>query len=650
MKTGMRFALISLLICIILPGCKPSQARLDATSTQAAANIFATLTAQAPAATPTYPPLPTATKMPTAPPTLTPIPTLPPTEAPTLTLASTPTHTPTLVPAKVLPHGDLPHNETLYIAGQYGGDPANFNPFSNSPAWPAGMGSPVLVYESLFVYNQLTGAIDPLLARQYEFAADNSKVTVTLQDGTRWSDGSPLTTEDVIYTYKLAKTHKEISYSNLFKTITGIKATGDRALEITLNPKQINPDLVKNYLATIMILPKAVFYPLEARGRLSQAVITDPLGSGPYKLFDYSRQRVALVRDDTYWGKAVFGLPAPRYVVSQILTNDAGAQAIQNGEMDLSQQFIPQVWRMSEAPSSAPVGTWFKDQPYYLPGSIPMLIINVHRRGLDNRLVRRALAYSINYPMIAEIAMSKYSIPAFSSLILPEGGEKALFNVAQVQASGWSYDPAKARDILENQLKAKKGPDGVYVLPNGARLGPWTARTVNGWTDWQTAIKIVVDSARAAGFDIKADYPDYAVVNTRLQNGNFDLTLWYISGIGSASPWLRFRDMMDIRGVPGMGQPAFWDYGRFSHPQVASLLDKAGQASDPAAVKEVYDQLDRLFMDNVPGIPLMYRPFEFYTFNQTYWSGFPTSEDPTAPPMLSGAGIQWLYKIKPVNQ
>jgi peptide/nickel transport system substrate-binding protein len=646
MKTGMRFALVCFLICTTLPGCTPSQAQLDATSTQVAANIFASLTEQAPTATSTFTPIPTNTKMPTSPPTLTPISTL----APTPTLPPTPTTTPTIIPAIVFPHGELPHNETLFIAGQYGGAPTNFNPFSNGPAWPAGMGSPVLIYESLFVYNQLTGALDPLLAKKYEFASDNSKVTVILQDGTRWSDGSPLTTGDIIYTYELAKTHKDISYSNLFNYISKIKAIGDRALEITLNPKQINPGFVKNYLATIMILPKAVFYPLEARGRLSQTVITDPMGSGPYKLFDYSPQRIALMRDDNYWGRSVFGLPAPQYIVSRILTNDEGAQAIKNGEVDLSQQFVPQVWRMSEAPTSAPVGTWFKEQPYYLPGAIPMLIINVHRKGLDNRLVRKALAYSINYPMIAEIAMSKYSIPAFSSLILPEGGEKALFNAAQVEASGWSYDPTKARDILEKQLQAKKGPDGVYVLPNGTRLGPWTARTVNGWTDWQTAIKVVVDSARAAGIDLRAEYPDYAVVNTRIQNGNFDLTMWYISGVGPAAPWQRFRDMLDLRGVPGMGKPAYWDYGRFSHPQVAALLDKVGQASDPTTVKEVYDQLDKLFMDNVPGIPLMYRPYEFYTFNQTYWTGFPTSDNPTASPMFSGAGIELLYNIKLASQ
>jgi peptide/nickel transport system substrate-binding protein len=63
--------------------------------------------------------------------------------------------------------------------------------------------------------------------------------------------------------------------------------------------------------------------------------------------------------------------------------------------------------------------------------------------------------------------------------------------------------------------------------------------------------------------------------------------------------------------------------------------------------KTYYDQLDQLFMKDIPGIPLMYRPNEFYEFNTTAWSGFPTDKDPSAgTPQFAQAGIKWLYKIK----
>jgi len=541
----------------------------------------------------------------------------------------------------------LPRDQTLYIAGLEWQTPSNWNPLNGNPDWP--QNNPKAIFESLFMYNQVTGNLDPLLAKSLTMSDPNTMV-VTLQDGTKWNDGQGLTSDDVVYTFGLAKTNSDINYSTFFNYVTGISATGDRTVQIKLDAKSYNPGIVKNFLANTAILPKHVWQPREASGKLSQVVDTAPVGSGPYKLLDYSPERIALQRDDNYWGKAVFGLPVPKYLVHPIFkTNDVGNLAFQNGEVDLMQQFTPQIWKMWQD-AKAPVGTWFNKAPYYIPGSIPMLIINVHKKGLDNPLVRLALAYSINYPQIAQTAMSQYSVPAYSSLVLPVGGEQKFFNADQVKALGWSYDPAKAKDILENQLKATKGSDGVYVLPDGTRLGPWTARTPNGWTDWQTAINIVVQNAKAAGFDISEDYPEAPVVTTKVQNGDFDLNLWYIDGVGPASPWARFRDMLDMRGVAPIGQTAFWDYGRFTDPNVADLLDKAAAAPDDATAKTFYDQLDKIFIANVPGIPLMYRPLDFYEFNQKFWTGFPTSENPWAPPMFQGAGIEILYKIKPVPQ
>lgn len=538
----------------------------------------------------------------------------------------------------------LPRNETLYIAGLEWQTPVNFNRLTSNPNWPS-MGNHMLLYESLFAYNQLTGNLDPLLAKELK-VVDQTTMEITLQPDTKWQDGEALTTDDVIYTYNLAKTNTDIYYSTLFDYITEITATGDRTLQVKLNPKQINAGIVKDFLRQIKILPQHIWAEREKSGKLSQFVETEPIGSGPYKLLNFSPERIVIQRDDNYWGKPVYGLPVPKYIVHPIFkTNDVGNLALQNGEVDLSQQFVSQIWKMWED-GKAPVGTWFKEEPYYIPGSIPMLIINVHKKGLDNPLVRRALAYSINYPLIAQTAMSKYSIPANSSLILPEGGEKQFFNADQVEALGWTYDPAKAKDILENQLKATKGSDGIYVLPDGTRLGPWTARTPNGWTDWQTAINIVVQGAREVGFDLQEDYPDAPVVDSKIRNGDFELNLWYIAGSTPASPWLRFRDMLDNRGVPEVGQTAFWNFGRFSDPTVADLLDKAAAAPE-AEAKQYFDQLDKIFIENITGIPLMYRPQEFYEFNETYWTGFPTAANPTAPPQFSDAGIQVLYKISP---
>jgi peptide/nickel transport system substrate-binding protein len=274
------------------------------------------------------------------------------------------------------------------------------------------------------------------------------------------------------------------------------------------------------------------------------------------------------------------------------------------------------------------------------------LFINVHKKGLDNPKVRRALACSIDYAQIALTAMSHYSVTVNSSMMLPEGGEKKFFDEANVKQYGWAYDPQKATEILEQELNAKKGSDGIYVLPDGTRLGPYTAETPYGWTDWMTALSLVAQNATAAGIDVTTQNPDAPVVTTHMQNGNFDLAIWYVDGAAPASPWLRFRDVLDDRGVPDFGQQAFWDYGRFKNADVPGLLDKAAAASDETTEKQLFGKLDTIFMENVPVIPLMYRPLEFYEYNESVWTGFPNADNPTAPPTQGYAGIEILYQIK----
>jgi peptide/nickel transport system substrate-binding protein len=541
--------------------------------------------------------------------------------------------------------GQLPRNATLYVAGFQWGPHTTFNPLNSSPTWPSS-GQQELLYETLFAFNLLSGELEPLLAKELTFS-DQTTAQITLQDGTTWQDGKPLTPEDVVFSFGLAKSHTDLPYSTFWQYVSEFSSTGERTLQIKLNPDQINPIMVKQFLATVRILPKHIWEAREKSGEsLAQFVENEPVGSGPYKVQTFSPERIVLVRDDAYWGKPIYGSVAPQYMIHPIFkSNDDGNLAFQRGEVDLSQQFTPQIWQMWEQ-KGLPVGTWYKQEPYYVPGSIPMLMINVHKPGLDNPKVRLALAYSINYPQIAATAMSRYSIPVKSSLIIPVGSEEKFFNAQQVADLGWSYNPDKAKQILEQELGAKQGSDGIYVLPDGTRLGPYKAQTPYGWTDWMTAIDLVSQSAKAVGIDVSSEFPDQPVVNTKIRNGDFDLTLWFVAGATPASPWQRFRDVLDDRGVPDFGQQAFWNYGRFKNPDVPVLLDRAAATTDPELQKGYYSALDKIFIENIPTIPLMYRPLEFYEYNETVWTGFPNADNPTAPPMHQQAGIKLYYQLK----
>ena len=118
------------------------------------------------------------------------------------------------------------------------------------------------------------------------------------------------------------------------------------------------------------------------------------VGSGPYKLYAFNDTKITVIRDEKYWGqaKSAFGkLPAPKYITHNIFKdNAAGDLALKNGEVDMSQQFTPKVWLMWQG--GAPVKTYLKHAPYYVAGSIPQLIFNTTKKGLDNASVRKAIA------------------------------------------------------------------------------------------------------------------------------------------------------------------------------------------------------------------------------------------------------------------
>ncbi len=541
----------------------------------------------------------------------------------------------------------LPRKETLYVAGMQWGPPTTFNPMAPSPAWPTNRGQHYLIYETLFVYNLLTGKLDPLIGESYSWSVYT--LTIKLRKGAKWQDGTPLTAKDVVYSLQLGKKYP-LYFSSFWDFVTDVKAKDDLTVVMTLNKDKPFKKRVEVFLNQIFIVPQHIWSKIDTGQKaLLEYTNTEPVGSGPYKLLSYSPEQIVLQRDDNYWGIPYYGKPAPKYVVHPIFkSNDAGNLAFERGDVDFSQQFCPEIWKMWEV-KKLPVGTWYKKEPYHIPASVPSLYINIHKKPLNNPLVRRALAYAINYPKIAETAMSRYSPPAKSSLIIPVGvPERKYFSQEDVDKYGWKYDPAKAIEILEKQLKAKKGPDGIYVLPDGTRLGPFTAMCPYGWTDWMTSLEVVAESARAVGIDIRTEYPDAPVWVDRRNTGNFDLLMnTPAGGYTPAHPWLRFFEVMEIKGVPPIGQVAYWNFNRYSNKKASSLIEAAAKITDEQKLATIFRELDRIFMKDIPIIPLEYRPWHFYEYNETYWTGFPNENNPTASPLHTAQGIRIFYLIKP---
>ncbi|MEO2205280.1 ABC transporter substrate-binding protein [Paenibacillus pabuli] len=546
---------------------------------------------------------------------------------------------------------ETPRNETLYVNGLQWGPPTNFNLLSGNPAFPVNYGnSRELLYETLFMVNQLDGALEPLLGKSYEWT-DDATLRIELNADAKWSDGKPFTADDVVYTYELGKKY-DINWSSFWTYIQEVKADGAQDVEIKLNPDNPNKLTVLDSIELIPMLPKHIWEEIEKKNNndltaIRKEINDNPVGTGAYKLHFYNDQKITIIRDDNYWGQKLFGkLPAPKYITHVIYKdNAAGDLAFKSGQVDVSQQFIPQVWKMWEG--GAPVKTYLKDAPYYLPGSMPSIFFNLSKAGLDNADVRRAIAMSINYDKISELAMSGYSAPMQPSLTLNSDAESKYMDQNAIKSLQWTTDVEGANALLDS-IGATKGKDGIRVL-NGTRLGPFEIECPYGWSDWNAALEIVAQSAKAIGIEIRTKFPESPVWTNDLQTGKFDIIMnTPAGGVSPSQPWNRAMTIMYSKGVAPLGEMAFWNWGRYQNDRADAIIEEIPSVSDEAKLKELYTELNTIWLTDIPSIPLMYRPWVFDTVNESVWKGFPSEGDGTnIPPQISmdGAGIKALYQI-----
>ncbi|WP_145948747.1 ABC transporter substrate-binding protein [Paenibacillus sp. Y412MC10] len=546
---------------------------------------------------------------------------------------------------------ETPRNETLYINGIQWGPPSNFNLLSGNPAFPINYGnSRELVYETLFMINQLDGKLEPLLGTKYEWT-DDMTLHIELNKDAKWSDGQPFTSDDVVYTYQLGKKY-DINWSNYWAYIADVTADGPNAVKIMLNKDNPNRLTVLDSIELIPMMPKHIWEEIEKKSNNDLATIrkevnANPVATGPYKIYFYNDQKITIVRDDNYWGKSLFGkLPAPKYITHVIYKdNAAGDLAFKSGQVDVSQQFIPQVWNMWK--NGAPIKTYLKDAPYYVPGSMPSIFFNFSKKGLDNPDVRRAIAMSIDYKKISDLAMSGYSAAMQPSLTLNTDAESKYVDQAAIKSLQWTTDVKAANELLDS-IGAKKGKDGIRVL-NGTRLGPFEVECPYGWSDWNAALEIVAQSAKAIGIEIRTKFPEAPVWTNDLQTGKFDIIMnTPAGGVNPSQPWSRAHDIMYSKEVAPLGEMAFWNWGRYKNDKADQIIDKIPSVTDQAELKTLYTDLTKIWLTDIPSIPLMYRPWVFHTVNESVWKGFPVDGDGSnIPPQIAmdGAGIRALYQI-----
>jgi peptide/nickel transport system substrate-binding protein len=519
----------------------------------------------------------------------------------------------------------------------------------------------------------LDGKQYPLLADgDYAWNDAQTEITFKLKSAAKWSDGTPVTADDVAYTWATHVKWETPTAASNKDYIDTIEAVDPQTVVIKAklgaDGKAVNPLLVNAYVSTNYVMQKAWTQTLEARSADSTAFLADPaedvVYSGPYHKHFADDTKVVYVRDDNYWGQdaSMWGkLPAPKYLAHTIFKdNAAGTTALQAGEVDVSQQFnsnVQDLWLKD----GLPISTYLPEAPYGIGASLPTAFYNLKSYGLDQLAVRKAIAIAVDYPTIIANAMTNQSatfdqVPR--SLMNPTEGEQAMYDHAAVKDLQWAGNDIEGAKKLLDDAGIKDTDGDGWREYKGKKL-TYIATCPNGWSDWQAAIEVVAAAGKEIGIDITTNFPEWSVYQTVVTKSDsplpegYDIFMMWSDGAGPTQPWSRIRRLMSSEYI-GMASNWNGNWGQYSNPEADKLIKSIPVESDPAKLKDTYTELVKIYLTDIPSFTLMYRPQSFHTVNESVWTNFPNDGDGTNPPvppldMTDGWAIAGLYNLALVN-
>jgi peptide/nickel transport system substrate-binding protein len=483
----------------------------------------------------------------------------------------------------------------------------NFNPLvAGGARWPTASG----VYEPLFIYNTVRGEWVPWLATAYEWLDGDVRLRFTTREGVLWSDGRPFGARDVVFTFRLLQRFPAVDQSAAWKYLVDVVLVDERTVDFVLS-RPYSPALAM--IAHQPLVAEHVW-----------ATVTDPVtftnpepvGTGPFtEVVVFKNQLYQLGKNPHYWqpGKpAIEGLRFPA-----LPSNDQANLALVHGELDWAGNFVPAIDRVFVARDPEHHKYWFP-----LVGSTVFLYPNAQVAPLGDVRVRQALSMALDRERLVRVAMYEYTRPSHATG-LSDAYASWRDDEAAAEATYMTYDPAGAERLLD-AAGLRRGPEGLRTLPDGS---PWRLEieVVSGWSDWVRAAQVISRDLRKLGVDAPVKIYDQSAWFERLQRGKFSLAVaWSMEG---PTPHGFYRWLMSRDTVRPVGELALGNWHRYGSPEVDGVLAEFERTTALPAQRALGQQLQRLFVRELPAIPLFPNP-SWGAYNTTRFVGFPSADDP----------------------
>jgi peptide/nickel transport system substrate-binding protein len=503
------------------------------------------------------------------------------------------------------------NNSVLTISNENGALwSCGFNPLNSS----YNLLSVGFIYEPLVYVNPLqNGKTTPMLASSWSWGAGNKSLTFTIRSGVKWSDGTPLTAADVAFTFNLMKKYPTLDLTGVWSVLSSVTATGSNT--VTMNFSSVAVPYFYYIADQTPIVPQHIWSTI---ANPATATISKPVGSGPYLMSKCSPSNITYTANPHYWQP---GLPKIHTIQYPAFTsNNTANDTLANGQAQWGAQYIPDIEAFYTS-KNANFHYWFP--PVLNVAMVP----NLTNPLLSNVKVREAISYAINRQQVSTIGESGYEPPANQAGIVTPTFTSSL-NSSALASWGNSFDAAKAKALLAS-AGYHPGSDGIMTNASGQKL-QFTVINIGDYSDWVASMQVIQQDLKAVGISISPSNLSNTDYQADLFNGHYQLAYveQYTFGPG---PYYELNNWLNSANTAPVGKQAASNYERYSNPATDKLLDEYSTTTSAATQQSILNQLQQVMLSQVPFIPVV-EGVDWYQYDTTSITGWPTSSDPYAQP------------------
>jgi peptide/nickel transport system substrate-binding protein len=496
----------------------------------------------------------------------------------------------------------------------------NFNPYTGT-GLPSGQFINGAMFEPLVVVGE--GGLKPVpwLARSWKWSNHNKTLTLTIAKGVKWSDGKPLTANDVVYSLKAGRQDPLMDRIGLTGAANEIKSIigSVRKSTVTITLKAPDSQFIAATLNRQFVVPQHIWSKVK---NVATFTNLNHVSSGPYnRITRFTTQDYVFSKNKNYWQKTGMNAPkVPCLEYVQATSNDAALALIQSGQVDWTHNFVqnvattyvakdPKHFHAFYATTAYPVSLMFDDTQY--PYSLPVF--------------RKALSLAINRKAVSKLGEYGYAPPTDAigvNFLFPNAVTSAAVK-ARAKAMA-AYNPTAAKNMLTGAGFTYSG--GHLIDPHGHAV-QLNIHVISGWSDWVASDNIIAGNLRAIGIDSNEVLePDWGSWQPNAYATKNPTLLWQNGSQGSAYG-LFYANLSQNAFVPsGQDGERSGNWEHYADAKATPLLNQWKATLDPKTQQQLATKLEKIWLNDLPVIPLFIGP-RWSTYSTRYFHNFDTKKN-----------------------